>query len=127
MFLGKLTYIRRRITMNERFIRFASFTMLAQADADGVDGAVYVPKDVLFTHSGHCLTQTGSPTTATIDIQDDASDIVTATAIGTPALATLTTPVRIAAGSKIELDLNLLEGSTPKSSGRVDLWGYVSE
>jgi len=113
--------------MNERLIKIAEFYVSAQADADGVGGATYVPKAMLLTHVSHELTQTGTPTAATIDIQDDGTDIVTAQSVATPALATLTTPVRIASGSKIECDLNLAGGSTPKSTGRVVLWGLVSE
>lgn len=114
--------------MNERLIPFAMFQLDAQADADGIEPQ-YVPKSMLFTHISHGLTMTGTPTASTIDIQDDCSDISGAVAVdvSSAALATLTTPKRIEAGSMVELDLNLAGGTSPKATGRVILWGYVSE
>lgn len=115
--------------MNERLVAFAEFYLEAAgiADADGVGGDTYIPKPILFTHISHSLTLTGTPTGADIDIQDDASDIVTAMDISTAALYALATPVVIAAGSLMELDLNLAGGSTPKAAGKVVLWGSVNE
>jgi len=115
--------------MNERLVKFADFYLEVAGveDADGVGGDTYVPEGILFTHISHSLTLTGTPTASSIDIQDDGSDIVAAEDISTPGLAELSTPVRIAAGSLIEMDLNLAGGSTPKAAGQVALWGLVSE
>ena len=115
--------------MNERLIAFAEFYLEAagQIDADGVGGNTYVPQPVLFTHISHDLTLTGTPTLATIDIQDDGTEAVAALSIATAALYPLPTPVVIASGSKLELDLNFAGGSTPKAAGKVVLWGKVNE
>lgn len=114
--------------MNERLIAFAEFFLeAAQADADGVGGKTYVPAPMLFTHISHNLTMTGTPTLNTIDVQDDGTDINAALDISTAALYALATPVVIAAGSLMELDLNLAGGSTPKAAGKVVLWGSVNE
>lgn len=113
--------------MNERLIKFADFYLSAQADADGVGGNTYVAADILLTHISHALTFTGTPTASTIDIQDDTVDIAAAQDVSTAGLIELSTPVRIADGSAVECDLNLSGGTTPKATGRVALWGLVSE
>ena len=115
--------------MNERLVKFADFYLEVAGveDADGVGGKTYVPEGILYTHTSHSLTLAGTPTARTIDIQDDGTDVVAALDISTGALSALTTPVRIAAGSLIEMDLNLAGGSTPKAAGKVALWGLVSE
>ena len=66
----------------------------------------------------------GSPTTLTCDIQDDGTDIITATALADA--YTAITPVNVASGSLIEVDINLAGGSTPTFTGTialVGLWG----
>jgi hypothetical protein len=115
--------------MNERLIPFASFYLDAQADADGVNG-VYVPEAILFTHISKFVTNAGAPGTADIDIQDDGTDIVTASSILSASASVLTelaTPVRLAAASVVELDLNHSGGTTPTTTGEIVLWGFVSE
>ena len=71
----------------------------------------------------------GGSVTATIDLQDDATDITGAVAIdiGTDGITALATPQRIAADSVVELDVNLTGGTTPTVTGEIVLWGYVSE
>jgi hypothetical protein len=117
--------------MNERLIPFAQFHLDAdgtgETDADSVGGGTYVPEGMLLTKVSHSLTLTGTPTSATIDIQDDGTDIAAAIDVSTAGIETLSAPVRIAAGSHVECDLNLAGGTTPKARGRVVLWGYVSE
>ena len=65
---------------------------------------------------------TGTPTGFTVDIQDDTADVITAIAADTaltpgtwltPHMGGTETPVTIAAGSVIEVDLNLTGGTTP--------------
>jgi hypothetical protein len=69
----------------------------------------------------------GSAATETIDVQDDGTDVVTAHDISANGVGELATPVRIAAGSVIEIDLNLVGGTSPTASGEIALWGYVAE
>lgn len=115
--------------MNERLIPFASFYLevAGVADADGVGGNTFVPEGMLLTGISHDLTLAGTPTASSIDIQDDGTDIETGLDISTGAMSEISPAVRIAAGSKMEMDLNLAGGSTPKAAGTVVLWGYVSE
>lgn len=115
--------------MNERLIPFASFVLDQAGESAGsaVGGYEYVPKPMLLTHISNGLTISGTPSASTIDVQDDASDIETARSIATAALVTLTTPVRIAAGSKMSVDLNFTGGTAPKAKGKITLWGYVAE
>ena len=105
------------------------FAIDTQVDADGIAGA-YIPRDLKLTHIGafaNVTGITGSPTAATIDVQDDASDVVTAHSIAANALTELSTIIYIAAGSLIEIDLNLTAGSTPAFSGNIQLIGDWGE
>ena len=111
--------------MNERLI-LIPFYLDGQADADGVAGH-YIPEAFLLTHISHFVTVLGGSVTADIDVQDDGTDAVTAQSIDTNAITELTTPVRFAADSVIEIDLNLAGGTTPTVTGEIGLWGYVSE
>lgn len=74
---------------------------------------------------------TGSPTGITIDIQDDGSDVITALAANTAltpgtwiskAMGGTEEPVHVAAGSVMEVDLNLAGGSTPQAVIDVVIW-----
>lgn len=105
------------------------FHLVTQADADGVSGA-YVPKDFMLTGISvfaNATGITGTPTTATIDIQDDGTDIVTAQDVSSNGYTELTTPLYIAAESVIEIDLNFSGGSSPAFSGDIGLIGYWGE
>jgi hypothetical protein len=115
--------------MNERLIPFASFVLAAAGESAGsaVGGYEYVPKAMLLTHISNGLAITGTPSAATVDVQDDGVDIETARSVAAAALTTLTTPVRIAAGSKMSIDLNFTGGTSPKGAGKITLWGYVAE
>lgn len=74
---------------------------------------------------------TGTPTGVTIDIQDDGTDCITAISAGTALtpgtwqsthMGGTEAPVYIAAGSEVEIDLNLAEGSTPTAVTDVVIW-----
>ncbi len=111
--------------MNERLIPVASFYLNGQADADGVSG-VYVPADVVITDVSHFLTFAGGSTAATIDIQDDGTDVQAAISVDANGLTALTAPgYSIASGSVIEIDLNITGGTTPTATGEVVIWGFI--
>jgi hypothetical protein len=114
--------------MKERFIKIADFDFAAIGNGNGAKG-VYVPYNVLLTHTSSFGADSGAPSAQTFDIQDDGSDITGATAIDltTNVLTTLTTPASVAAGSVIEIDLNLTGGTTPTWTGQIALWGFVDE
>lgn len=114
--------------MNERLIPL-SLAFQGEQDADGVMGLT-LPPDVGYTLKGisHFLTFTGTPTSMTIDVQDDGTDITAATAVDVETDGyTAVTPSQIAAGSVIEVDLNLAGGSTPAATGEIILWGSIDE
>lgn len=97
-----------------------------QADADGVWG-VYVPEDFRITKVSSFLTAGNAGTATTIDIQDDGADAITGVDIHSAGLTTLTTAVELAAGSVVEIDLNLSGGTAPTMTGEIVLWGYWGE
>ncbi len=116
--------------MSDRLVTF-TFSSQAQADADGVH-TLYTPLGLTLVGVGVTAEAfTGSPSGFNVDIQDDGADIVTAVAAntaGTPGtwlsthLGGAETPVAIAAGSEIEVDVNLTGGSTPTADYDVTLW-----
>ena len=116
--------------MSDRLVCF-TLSSQAQADADGVH-TLYAPVGLTLVGVTVCAEAfTGGPTGFNVDIQDDGVDVVTAVAASTPATprAWLTphfggsqTPVGIAAGSKIEVDINLTGGSSPTADYDVTLW-----
>jgi len=92
------------------------FTLEAQADADGVI-EFDVPVGMTILGVSLCVEEySGSGSTANIDVQDDGTDVITAVTANTagtpgtwytPAFGGTETPVHIAAGSDVEVDLNL--------------------
>ena len=114
--------------MLERRVLIAMFDFETLSTGDGAAG-VYVPDNVQITHVSRFGTTAGSPGTATIDLQDDGTDISGATAIAISAngLTTLTTPASVAAASVIEVDCNLSGGTSPTYTGQIGLWGFVDE
>jgi len=103
-------------------MRVLTFTVEAQADADGVIEFEALEHMTIVGVSVCAEAFTGSPTAFDIDIQDDGTDVitaVTASTAGTP--GTWKTPhmggtqslVAIAAGSSVEVDVNLTGGSSP--------------
>ena len=74
---------------------------------------------------------TGTPTGCTIDIQDDATDVIaaiTANTALTPGvwqsvhMGGTEAPVHIVAGSEVEVDLNLTGGSSPTAAFTLVIW-----
>jgi hypothetical protein len=78
---------------------------------------------------------TGSPTTVTMDVNDDGAGIAGFTAVNVGTTAGAVTPVRtthyggavaipadIAAGSEVDVDLNISGGTSPTAGGTVVLW-----
>jgi hypothetical protein len=103
-------------------MRVLSFTIEGQDDADGVIEFEALEGMTIVGVSLCAEAFTGSPTAFTVDIQDDGSDViaaVTASTAGTPGtwktphMGGTETPVEIAAGSSVEVDVNLADGSTP--------------
>lgn len=102
-----------------------------QDDADGVHQLV-APVGMTLVGVVLCAEAfTGTPTGFNIDVQDDTTDIVTAVAANTaktegtwytPIFGGTNTPVEIAAGSNIEIDVNLTGGSTPTADYDCTLW-----
>jgi len=113
-----------------------AFNLVGQADADGV---IEFDMPVGMTILGVSLCAeafTGTPTAFTVDIQDDGTDVITAIAASTagtpgtwltPALGGTEIPVHIAAGSDVEIDVNLSAGSTPTADFAVVLYVTLDE
>lgn len=112
------------------------FCAQAQLDADGV---FEFDAPVGFTIWGASLCAeafANAPTGFNVDIQDDATDVITAIAANTaltpgtwltPALGGTQTPVTIAAGSDVEVDVNLVGGSTPTADFTLVLYVTLDE
>lgn len=104
----------------------------ALADADGVYKQEILQDIDIVGVAGTLHTVTGSPTGLNIDIQDDGADIITAMAWAaftagstaswkTPHFQGAETPLHVAAGSMLEIDLNLSGGTSPTAG----LNGYI--
>lgn len=112
------------------------FTVQAQDDADGVI-EFDCPLGMTIWGASLCAEAfTGSPTAFTADIQDDATDVITAITASTagtpgtwytPCLGGTQIPVHIAAGSDVEVDINLAGGSTPKADFTLVLYVTLDE
>jgi hypothetical protein len=119
--------------MSAQLITF-SFSAQAQADADGVH-LVKVPFGITLVGVTLCAEAfTGSPTGFNIDIQDDTADVITSVAAnsaGTPGewksthLGGSNAPVVVAAGSVVEVDVNLTGGSSPTADYDVTLYALA--
>lgn len=111
-----------------------NFSAQAQTDADGVH-VVKLPFGITIVGVTLCAESfTGSPTGFNIDIQDDSTDVITAVAAnvaGTPGewksthLGGSDAPVLVAAGSVVEVDVNLTGGSTPTADYDVTLFALA--
>jgi hypothetical protein len=103
-------------------MRVLSFTIEGQADADGVVEFEAL-EDMTIVGASLCAEAfTGSPTAFDVDVQDDGTDVVTAltaSTAGTPGtwktahMGGTEDVVHIAAGSSVEVDVNLTGGSSP--------------
>lgn len=119
--------------MSSQLIPF-TFSAQAQATANGVH-RVKVPFGITIVGVTLCAEAfTGSPTGFNIDIQDDTVDVITAVAAntaGTPGEWKSThfggsnTPVAVAAGSVVEVDINLVAGSTPTADYDVTIFALA--
>jgi hypothetical protein len=110
------------------------FSAQAQVTANGVHG-VKVPFGM--TIVGVSLWPeafTGTPTGFNVDIQVAAADVITAVAAntaGTPGewksthLGGTNTPVAVAAGSVVEVDVNLTAGTTPTADYEVVIFALA--
>ena len=112
------------------------FTAEAQVDADGVH-EFDLPVGMTIHGVSLCAEAfTGTPTGFNIDIQDDGSDVITAVAANTagtpgtwytPAFGGTNDPVHIAAGSDVEIDINLTGGSSPTADYTIVLYVTLDE
>ena len=119
--------------MSSQLLTF-SFSAQAQSTANGVH-TVKVPCGITIVGVTVCAEAfTGSPTGFNIDIQDDTADVITAVAAnsaGTPGEWKSThfggsnAPVVVAAGSVVEVDVNLVAGSSPTADYDVTLYALA--
>ncbi len=117
--------------MASEVMRTLSFQCPALADADSVIGFDALEAMTIVGVSFNPTVFTGSPTGCTIDIQDDGTDVIaaiTANTALTPGdwqsvhMGGTEAPVHIAAGSEVEIDLNLTGGSTPTATFTLLIW-----
>jgi hypothetical protein len=103
-------------------MRVLSFTIEGQDDADGVIEFEALEAMTIVGVSLCAEAFTGTPSGFDIDVQDDGSDVITAVEADTagtpgtwktPHMGGTETPVTIAAGSSVEVDVNFTGGSTP--------------
>jgi hypothetical protein len=116
--------------MSDRLLTF-TFSSQAQAAANGVH-TLYAPLGL--TLVGVTLTAeafTGAPTGFNVDIQDDDVDVISAVAANSAGVAGKWlsshlggshTPVAVAAGSEIEVDVNFSGGTSPTADYDLTLW-----
>ncbi len=119
--------------MRELLVPF-TFYIQGQVDADGVV-EFEAPCGMTIVGVSLCAEAfTGSPTGFNVDIQDDGSDIITAVAANsagtsgtwkTPTFGGSETPVYVAAGSAVEIDVNFAGGSTPTADFAAILWALL--
>ena len=108
--------------MANEVMRVLSFTVDSQDAAEGVIEFESLEEMTIVGVSLCAEAFTGSPTGFDVDIQDDGTDAITGVAAntaGTPGtwktahMGGAQTPVSIAAGSSVEVDVNLTGGSSP--------------
>jgi hypothetical protein len=119
--------------MSAQLITF-NFSAQAQVTANGVH-LVKVPFGITLVGVTVCAEAfTGSPTGFNIDIQDDTADVITAVAAntaGTPGewksthLGGSNVPVAVAAGSVVEVDVNMTAGSSPTADYDVTIYALA--
>jgi len=117
--------------MANEVMRLISLQVPALEDADSVVGFEALEDMTIVGVSVNATVFTGSPTGFTIDIQDDGTDVIAATAANTALtpgtwqsvhMGGTEAPVHIAAGSEVEIDLNLTGGSSPTATFTVMIW-----
>jgi hypothetical protein len=108
--------------MANEVMRVLSFTLEAQDAADSAIGFQALEAMTIVGVSLCAEAFTGTPTGFDVDIQDDGTDVITAVAAHTaltPGMWQSThmggtnSPVYIAAGSEVEVDVNLTGGASP--------------
>ena len=117
--------------MANEVMRVLCFEKAPLVDTDGVIDFEAL-EDMTIVGVSLCATVfTASPTGFTIDIQDDGTDAIaaiTANTALTPGtwqsvhMGGTNAPVHIAAGSEVEIDLNLTGGSSPTATFTVVIW-----
>lgn len=108
--------------MANEVMRVLSFAAEAQDAANGVFEFEAL-EDMTIVGASLCAEAfTGTPSGFNADIQDDGSDVITGIAANTagtpgtwktPQMGGTETPVHVAAGSSVEVDVNLTGGSSP--------------
>lgn len=108
--------------MANEVMRVLSFTVEEQDDGDSIIGFEALEAMTIVGVSLCAEAFTGTPTGFNIDIQDDAADVITAVAADTAQtpgtwlsvhMGGTEDPVYIAAGSEVEVDVNLAGGTSP--------------
>ena len=116
--------------MNENLVVF-DFDAQAQDDADSVHAFYAIKGFTIIGVSLEAESFANTPTGFNIDVQDDGTDVITAVAADTAltpgtwlstAVGGSETPVKVAAGSEIEIDVNLVGGSSPTADYHAQLW-----
>ena len=111
--------------MANEVMRVLCFEKAPLADADGVIAFEALEAMTIVGVSLEATVFTGTPTAFTVDIQDDGTDCIaaiTASTALTPGtwksvhMGGTNAPVHIAAGSEVEVDLNLTGGTTPTAA-----------
>ena len=108
--------------MANEVMRVLSFSLEAQDDADSVICFQTLEAMTIVGVSLEAEVFTGTPTGFNVDVQDDEEDVITAVAADTaltpgtwltPHFGGVEIPVHIAAGSEVEVDVNLVGGTSP--------------
>ncbi len=111
--------------MANEVMRVLAFEKAPLVDTDGVIAFQALEDMTIVGVSLEATVFTGSPTGFTVDIQDDGTDCIaaiTANTALTPGvwqsvhMGGTNAPVHIAAGSEVEVDLNLTGGSSPTAA-----------
>jgi len=117
--------------MANEVMRVMSFSKSPLIDTDGVIDFSAL-EDMTIVGVSLCATVfTGTPTGFTVDIQDDGTDVIaaiTANTALTPGtwksvhMGGTEAAVHIAAGSEVEVDMNLTGGTTPTAEFTLVIW-----
>ena len=111
--------------MAREVMRGLSFHVCALADVDSAIDFKALEGMTIVGVSLCATVFTGTPTAFDVDIQDDATDVITAITASTaltpgtwltPHMGGTQVPVYIAAGSEVEVDVNLTAGTTPTAT-----------